>query len=106
MGSRGDDGDTPNATSLHTVPASDVERSTRRVLVVLGPSVQTSYALGPSGRVSIGRSSDILVAVDDPEISRHHVVLHLGPTLRVEDLGSSNGTSIGRRKLANKEIAA
>jgi hypothetical protein len=88
-----------------TVPvgAEPGEGDSRRVLLVLGAGVHTTYPLGPRGRVSIGRGSDNLVAIDDPTISRHHIRIHLGPTLRVEDLGSSNGTRVGRKKLAPNE---
>ncbi|MBX7079327.1 MAG: sigma 54-interacting transcriptional regulator [Nannocystaceae bacterium] len=67
----------------------------RRTLLVLGPGFQTSVPLGSSGRVTIGRASDNLVEIDEPDISRHHLVLHLGAEVTLEDLGSSNGTRVG-----------
>ncbi|MFO0637041.1 MAG: sigma 54-interacting transcriptional regulator [Nannocystaceae bacterium] len=66
----------------------------RRTLLVLGPGFQTSVPLGSSGRVTIGRASDNLVEIDEPDVSRHHLVLHLGPEVTLEDLGSSNGTRV------------
>ena len=88
-----------------TVPVGPdaAEGEARRVLLVLAPGTHSTYPLGPRGRVSVGRGSDNLVAIDDPTISRHHIRIHLGTTLRVEDLGSSNGTRVGRKKLSPNE---
>jgi len=50
--------------------------------------------LGPN-RVLIGRSEDCDVTVPDPEMSRHHAIIHRqeGRTW-ITDLGSANGTSV------------
>ncbi len=40
----------------------------------------------------IGRAQDCDVHVIHPSVSRRHVAVHAGPPLRVEDLGSANGT--------------
>jgi DNA-binding NtrC family response regulator len=44
--------------------------------------------------VSIGRAEGNDIRIDDPSVSRRHAVLHLGPPLRIEDLGSANGTFV------------
>jgi two-component system response regulator AtoC len=59
----------------------------------------TTYDLPRSGRVVVGRGSDCEVRVDHPSVSRRHVALTIGASLVVEDLGSSNGTRIGARRL-------
>ncbi len=51
-----------------------------------------AIALPSSGKVTIGRGADNDVVVDAASMSRHHAILHLGPSLRIEDAGSSNGT--------------
>lgn len=79
-------------------------RVRRRMLQVLGERFRSTYPLAGSGRVTVGRASDNLVSIDDPEISRHHVVLHLGDTIRLQDLGSSNGTRVADRRLMPEEI--
>src|SRR5262245_7036662 len=64
------------------------------VLVVIRAGQITTHRLPPQGRVSIGRSDDNDIAIEDPAISRRHVVLHLGEDLLVEDAGSANGTLV------------
>lgn len=76
----------------------------RRTLQVLGEGFHASYPLANTGRLTIGRSSENLVPIDDPEISRHHLVLHVGDVLSLEDLGSSNGSWIGDRKLEPRSV--
>src|SRR5438105_891484 len=48
-----------------------------------------------TGTLTIGRSSGCDVRIDHASVSRKHAVLHLGPTIRVEDAGSANGTRVG-----------
>lgn len=73
---------------------------TRRTLLVLGPGFQTSVPLGASGQITVGRSGDNLVELDEPEVSRHHLVLHLGGEVTLEDLGSANGTRVAGATIA------
>lgn len=56
------------------------------------------YPLPSSGKVILGRAEDANVRIDDPSVSRRHAALHLDPPMRVEDLGSSNGTFVRRRE--------
>ncbi len=51
----------------------------------------------------LGRGDDVDVKLDDVAASRRHAVLHVGPTVRLEDLGSANGTLVRGRALAPKE---
>jgi transcriptional regulator with PAS, ATPase and Fis domain len=70
----------------------------RRLMIGTGPSV-TTHLLPAEGAVVVGRAPDADIRVDDPAVSRFHVRLHLGGSLRVEDLGSVNGTMIGSMQL-------
>jgi ABC transport system ATP-binding/permease protein len=45
--------------------------------------------------LTIGRAPDNDVVLDEPNISRHHAVVRVGPPLSVEDLRSRNGTRLG-----------
>ncbi|HZO12474.1 MAG TPA: sigma 54-interacting transcriptional regulator [Polyangiaceae bacterium] len=63
-------------------------------LVVIGEGFVTTHALPETGRVVLGRSGGCDIEVDVSSISRQHAALHIGETLRVEDLGSSNGTRV------------
>lgn len=62
------------------------------ILFVWGGEPQR-HVLPPSGRIRIGRekaSNDVVIA--DPSVSRHHALLDVGSALRLQDLGSINGT--------------
>lgn len=62
------------------------------MLLVLGDGIHSTVRLPPIGQLTIGRTTDNDVQIDDGSISKRHAVLHLGPPLSVEDCGSSNGT--------------
>jgi two-component system response regulator AtoC len=51
--------------------------------------------------VVIGRDASCDVVVDDRSISRRHAAIHDGE--EIEDLGSTNGVTVGGRRLANGE---
>ncbi|MEW5852804.1 MAG: sigma 54-interacting transcriptional regulator [Myxococcota bacterium] len=63
-------------------------------LLVIGDGVVATHPLPREGDVVIGRAQDVDVQVDDASISRRHAVLHLGGSIRLEDLGSANGTRV------------
>jgi DNA-binding NtrC family response regulator len=67
-------------------------------LVVLGGAAVASHLLD-AGTVTIGRSSRSEVYVDDASVSRHHAALHIGEQLKIEDLGSANGTMVAGEKV-------
>ena len=67
-------------------------------LPVLVESTGREHQLRPGANV-LGRAGDI--AFEDTRISRRHCQVNLdGQTVTVEDLGSTNGTSIAGQKLA------
>ncbi|MEU6236668.1 FtsK/SpoIIIE domain-containing protein [Kitasatospora sp. NPDC047058] len=66
--------------------------------VVGGPDAGGVHRL--HGReIRVGRSADADVPLDDPDVSRLHLALHLGDDGRVtvRDLGSTNGTTLDGR---------
>jgi two-component system response regulator AtoC len=63
-------------------------------LVVVVGDVVTTAALPATGAVTLGRDAECGVRIDNRSVSRRHAVLHLGPPLRIEDLGSANGTFV------------
>src|SRR5262245_30588323 len=77
----------------------------RRVLLVAGEGQFETYPLLP-GSVVVGRDSTSEVPLRHPKISRRHAMLHVGTTVEVEDLGSTNGTHLAGRRLARGERAA
>ena len=67
-------------------------------LAVFAAGGTTRHALPNSGRVSLGRSEGNDIRIEDSSVSRRHAILHIGPTLRIEDLGSANGTKLRLEK--------
>lgn len=61
--------------------------------VVAGDAI-TVAPLPIGGTVKIGRSDECDVRIDNRSVSRRHAILHLGPVLRIQDLGSANGTFV------------
>ncbi|MBX3189072.1 MAG: sigma 54-interacting transcriptional regulator [Labilithrix sp.] len=53
----------------------------------------------------VGRASECELAVADPSVSRRHLRVVVGDDLRIEDLGSANGTSYDGRRLRPYEEA-
>jgi DNA-binding NtrC family response regulator len=76
------------------------------VLSVIAGDVLTSHPLPATGRILIGRGSDVEIKIPDSCISRHHAALTIGPKLILEDLGSVNGTRVGGHRLEHGERRA
>src|SRR6185503_10019863 len=75
----------------------------RRLMVGTGQNV-TTHLIPDEGIVMVGRAPEATIRVDDSSVSRLHVRLHLGDVIRVEDLGSANGTRIGGTRLRPNEL--
>ena len=75
--------------------------NSRYVLLVLGDAQgqYASFPLPDGGSVTIGRSHKCDIRIDDPSISRRHAILHIGPTISIEDLDSANGTRVRDARL-------
>jgi DNA-binding NtrC family response regulator len=90
---------------MSTVPHASVPRlpvRTIRVEVVDGPD-RGKRAEGD--RVSLGTAEGNDLRLSDPHVSRFHVELGAaGAHVRVRDLGSTNGTSVGAVRLERGEI--
>ncbi len=87
-----------------TGPLQPVTRAGRyRLLVFAENASATVHVLPDHGTVTIGRGSDNAIEILDESISRRHAALHLGPTIEIEDLGSSNGTLLRETKLPPHE---
>jgi len=77
---------------------SSGSRPTDRLqLLVLSREESRTVALPTAGQISIGRAIDCDVRVRDPSVSRSHAVIHIGPRVVIQDLGSANGTTIRDR---------
>jgi DNA-binding NtrC family response regulator len=74
-------------------------------LVVVWNGGSFVHPLPASGSLTIGRGAEADVRVDHTSVSRRHAVLHVGESLQVEDLGSSNGTWIEGKRLEPRSWA-
>src|SRR5580658_1469214 len=68
-------------------------------LVAMWPGGSAVKELPPAGSLSIGRSRRCDVCIDHPSVSREHAVFYGGNPVTVEDLGSTNGTSIAGSRI-------
>jgi transcriptional regulator with GAF, ATPase, and Fis domain len=75
-------------------------------LLVAGEGVYATYPVPAQGRLMIGRGEDCDVVIDTPQVSRQHAILHTAGTIRLEDLGSTNGTRVHDRWLGARESIA
>ena len=74
------------------------------LVVSLGGKLQATYAINrPCTR--IGRSIGNDIVLDGPTVSGVHAILMLsGTRLAIEDLGSSNGTFLGRTRIERADL--
>ena len=73
--------------------------------VVAGPDLLASYAIYPAERVLIGRDADCDLILTDSSVSRQHAVVEWQDGgLYVEDLGSTNGTAVGRDEVRGRVV--
>ncbi|HTM19865.1 MAG TPA: sigma 54-interacting transcriptional regulator [Kofleriaceae bacterium] len=74
-------------------------------LVIMAEAGSRRIDLPKAGTVTLGRGDTVDVKIDDASISRQHAAVHVGQTLQIEDLGSSNGTYLhGARLDANRRV--
>jgi len=70
-----------------------------RLVLRSGKAEGTTFAL-EKNEIFLGRDAANDISINDPEISRRHVRIFLqGPNYIIEDLGSTNGTSVNGQRL-------
>jgi two-component system, NtrC family, response regulator AtoC len=69
------------------------------MLFVVGEGHVGSYPLIEGRALVIGRDPDCDVPLIHPKISRRHALVHAGDPVVFEDLGSTNGTLVGGRRI-------
>ena len=96
MGEKGGSGNTITVVP----PRVRATAAPRLSLRVVGEGILQKQPLPDRGAIVIGRGPDSDMRVDDPSISRRHALVTVdGPSVRIEDLGSANGTRLGDRAL-------
>jgi hypothetical protein len=73
---------------------------------IVGPPALAGSVLPlTSGRQLVGRAAGADLRIDDPHVSaRHAVITAVGDRVRVEDLGSSNGTWLGGERITGTRM--
>jgi two-component system response regulator AtoC len=88
-------------TTVTQIAPSDGEQLS---LAIVGDGVLQSTPLPRVGRVTLGRSTECEVRIDEASISRNHATLLLEP-LCIVDHGSANGTWVDNERIpANQPI--
>jgi two-component system, NtrC family, response regulator AtoC len=90
----------PDASTVGRLPPSRASR-----LLAFWKDGHTAFDLPPHGSLVLGRGRDADIRLDHASVSRAHARLHLGVPLRVEDLGSANGTRVDGQPLAAALLA-
>jgi transcriptional regulator with PAS, ATPase and Fis domain len=75
----------------------------RLQLSVIAEGKFASHVLPDASSITIGRSPDNDVCIDDHSVSRRHAVLHVGDPCTIEDNGSANGTLVRGAKIPRGE---
>lgn len=92
-------GSSQAATSQKT-PSRKTGKAPRKAVVTEGPTRGKSYDLG--NELIIGRADRCRVVLDDSYVSQVHArVFARGDSFVLEDLGSTNGTYLNRRRITS-----
>jgi DNA-binding NtrC family response regulator len=78
---------------MATVDTAPSSQSRLELAAVAGDAIVVA-SLPVRGTVILGRDEACDVRIDNRSVSRRHAVLHLDPPLRIQDLGSANGTFV------------
>ncbi|KUN77338.1 hypothetical protein AQJ66_34165 [Streptomyces bungoensis] len=86
-------------------PHPELDDAPTQLHVVAGPDAGGVHLLH-GGRITVGRSADADVPLDDPDVSRLHCAVTVGADGRVAvaDLGSTNGTSLNGTRLTDRPV--
>ncbi|MCC5477514.1 FHA domain-containing protein [Streptomyces barringtoniae] len=86
-------------------PHPELDDAPTQLHVVAGPDAGGVHLLH-GGRITVGRSADADVPLDDPDVSRLHCAVTVGADGRVSvaDLGSTNGTALDGVRVGERPV--
>ncbi|MFF4968913.1 FHA domain-containing protein [Streptomyces sp. NPDC001037] len=86
-------------------PHPELDDAPTQLHVVAGPDAGGVHLLH-GGRITVGRSADADVPLDDPDVSRLHCAVTVGADGRVSvtDLGSTNGTTLDGTRVGERPV--
>ncbi|MES9519799.1 FHA domain-containing protein, partial [Streptomyces capoamus] len=86
-------------------PHPELDEAPTQLHVVAGPDAGGVHLLH-GGRITVGRSADADVPLDDPDVSRLHcaVTVDADGRISVADLGSTNGTSLDGVRVSERPV--
>lgn len=86
-------------------PHPELDDAPTQLHVVAGPDAGGVHLLH-GGQVTIGRSADADVPLDDPDVSRLHCAVTVAADGRVSvaDLGSTNGTALDGARVGDRQV--
>ncbi|MFI8235686.1 FHA domain-containing protein [Streptomyces sp. NPDC085866] len=86
-------------------PHPELDDAPTQLHVVAGPDAGGVHLLH-GGRITVGRSADADVPLDDPDVSRLHCAVTVATDGRVSvaDLGSTNGTALDGTRVSDRAV--
>lgn len=97
----------PSAPSAPNTPSESSSGAAPTLLVVIdGPLAGASVPLTGES-ITLGRAASNTVVLDDEFVSSHHARVYQDPASgqwAIEDLGSTNGTSLDQRRLTTPTV--
>ncbi|WP_371749093.1 FHA domain-containing protein [Streptomyces sp. NBC_00280] len=92
-------------TPAEPEPHPEADEVAAQLHVVAGPDAGGVHLLH-GGQITIGRSADADVPLDDPDVSRLHCAVTVAEDGRiaVADLGSTNGTTLSGTRLGTRPV--
>ncbi|MER6981494.1 FHA domain-containing protein, partial [Streptomyces carpinensis] len=86
-------------------PHPELDEAPTQLHVVAGPDAGGVHLLH-GGQITVGRSADADVPLDDPDVSRLHCAVTVSPDGRVSvvDLASTNGTVLDGRPVGSHPV--
>lgn len=96
----------PTPTPAPVKPVRPTAEQPTVLVIIDGPLAGTTMPLG-NGQITLGRAAGNSVVLDDEFVSSHHARIFRDPGSggwAIEDLGSTNGTVVGGKKLIEAAV--